>query len=152
MTEHSLGPGTLRWNDTLYRVLLAPEATGGAMSIVDSLGGPGSGPPLHVHDAEDETFVMLSGEAEFLLAGDRMRKGPGETVFVPRGTEHTFRILGPRPSRHLVILTPGGFEGFFAEMAGRQCRIPEDMGAILEAAGRFALRFTGPPLAALAAE
>jgi hypothetical protein len=67
---------------------------------------------------------------------------------VPRGREHTFRVAGVSPARHLIILTPGGFEGFFADMAAGQFRIPEDMDAILESAARHDLRFTGPPLGA----
>ncbi len=73
-------------------------------------------------------------------------RSAGESVFIPRGREHTFRVIGDQPCRHLVILTPGGFEGFFAEMAVKQCRIPEDMPTIEEAATRFNMRFTGPPL------
>lgn len=45
-----------------------------------------------------------------------------------------------------MILTPGGFEDFFAEMAAGEFSIPDDMPAILAAAGRHNLRFTGPPL------
>lgn len=82
----------------------------------------------------------------FWLEGETFTRGPGGTVFVPRGREHTFRVIGDRPSRHLVILTPGGFEGFFAEIAKRGCRIPEDMPAVLESAARHHLSFTGPPL------
>ena len=104
------------------------------------------GPPRHIHHAEDETFVVLSGEVEFWVAGERLLRGPGEAAFVPRGVEHTFRVVGDRPSRHLVILTPGGFEGFFREMAEARCRIPEDMPAVLQSAGRHNLEFTGPPL------
>ena len=73
-------------------------------------------------------------------------RSAGETVFVPRGVEHTYRVIGDKPCRHLVILTPGGFEGFFYDMARQQCRIPEDMAAIEQSAARFNLRFTGPPL------
>jgi hypothetical protein len=75
-----------------------------------------------------------------------MTRGLGETVFIPRGSEHTFQIVGDTPCRHLVILTPGGFEGFFAEMAAGQFSVSTDMPAIMEAAGRHNLRFTGPPL------
>lgn len=127
-------------------MILDPSQTGGAMSIVDSVSPPNAGPPRHVHKAEDETFVVLTGEVEVWLAGERFVFGPGETAFVPRGTEHTFRTLGGRPSRHLVILTPGGFEGFFQEMAKGGMRIPEDMPAIVECAARYNLEFTGPPL------
>lgn len=141
-----LGPGTIDWNGTLYRTVLATAETGGAMSIVDSLSPPDSGPPRHVHRAEDETFVILTGEVRFWLDGETFVRGAGETVFVPRGREHTFRVIGGRPSRHLLVLTPGGFEGFFAEMAAGRCRIPEDMPAVLAAAARHHLDFTGPPL------
>ena len=75
-------------------------------------------------------------------------RGPGETVFVPRGEEHTFQVLGARACRHYTILTPGGFEGFFGEMAAGQFRIPEDMAAVVAAAARYNLAFTGPPLEA----
>lgn len=150
MSKQTLGDGTLDWAGTLYRTILGPEDSGGAMSIVESVTQPGYGPPRHVHHAEDETFLILSGDCAFWLAGETHLRGPGEAFFVPRGTEHTFRVLGSRPGRHLTILTPGGFEGFFAEMAARALRIPEDMPAIAEAAARFHLTFTGPPLEATA--
>lgn len=148
MKDINLGPGAVEWLDTHYRTTLTTAETGGAMSITDSVSPPNSGPPRHIHHDADETFVILTGDAEFWLAGERFIRAPGETVFIPRGTEHTFRIVGNTPSRHLVILTPGGFEGFFAEMAAGQFRIPEDMPAINESAARYNLSFTGPPLSA----
>ena len=148
MLDLSLSPDTLDWNGTLYRTILATADTGGAMCVLDSVTPPGFGPPIHVHANEDETFVILSGELEFFLAGERFTKGPGETAHIPRGTEHTFLTIGDQPSRHLVILTPGGFEGFFREMAEGSCRIPEDMPAVLQSAEKHGMAFTGPPLTA----
>jgi quercetin dioxygenase-like cupin family protein len=146
MKDQTQAAGTISWLGTTYRTILTTEASGGAMSIVDSEGPAGSGPPRHIHDREDEVFVILTGRVEFWLEGERFTRGPGETAFVPRGKEHTFRVIGPGTSRHLVILTPGGFEGFFADMAAGQFRIPEDMPQILQSAESHALRFTGPPL------
>ena len=142
------GPGTIEWLGVVYKTILSSEATGGAMSIVDSLSPVGSGPPRHVHEREDETFILLSGRCRFWLEGEKFEKGPGATVFVPRGKEHTFQVTGNEPSRHIVVLTPGGFENFFAEMARGNFRIPEDMPQIAESAARNNLRFTGPPLGA----
>lgn len=71
---------------------------------------------------------------------------------MPRGAPHTFRVVGDRPSRHLVILTPGGFEGFFAEMAEGQFAIPAQIEQVIEAGARYHMTFTGPPLAAIQAE
>ena len=148
MSYGILGPGTFEWLGVTYKTVLATEDTHGAMSIVDSVSPAGSGPPRHVHHAEDETFVILTGECEFWLEGETFTRGPGECAFIPRAKEHTFRVVGDAPCRHLVILTPGGFEAFFSEMANEQMRIPEDMDRVNAAAARHNLAFTGPPLGA----
>ncbi len=142
------GPGVVEWLGVKYKTILKRADTGGAMSIVDSLSPAGSGPPRHVHEREDEAFILMSGACEFWLEGESFIRQAGATVFVPRGREHTFRVVGDTPCRHFVILTPGGFEGFFADMAAGQFSIPQDMGPISESAARHNLRFTGPPLGA----
>ena len=148
MSDELDGPGVSEWLGVRYKTILSPADSGGAMSIVDSWSPAGSGPPRHVHDAEDEIFVVISGVCEFWLEGERATRGPGEAFFIPRGREHTFRVTPDGPSRHLVILTPGGFEGFFVDMAAGRFRIPEDMAQINASAARHNLRFTGPPLGA----
>lgn len=146
MKDLTADSDAIEWHGVRYKTILTPEQSGGTMSIVDSLSPVGSGPPRHVHEAEDETFVMITGTCKVWIEGAERTAGPGESVFIPRGKEHTFKVIGDEPSRHLVILTPGGFEGFFADMAVGQFRIPEDMPAIEESARRHNLRFTGPPL------
>jgi quercetin dioxygenase-like cupin family protein len=141
-------PDTLDWLGTTYSTILSSATTGGRMSIVDSTSPAGSGPPRHVHADADETFVVLTGRCEFWVAGKTFSRGPGETAYIPRGVEHTFRVTDDGESRHILILTPGGFEGFFVEMAREGYRIPEDMGAIVEVAARYHLTFTGPPIGA----
>lgn len=137
---------TIEWLGVRYKTILTAEETGGAMSIVDSLSPLGSGPPRHIHHNEDETFVMITGTCKIWIEGIETIAGPGESVFIPRGKEHTFKVIGDEPSRHLVILSPGGFEGFFQDMADQQCKIPEDMPAIEASATKHNMTFTGPPL------
>jgi quercetin dioxygenase-like cupin family protein len=146
MRSNILGADAVEWLGVHYKTILKPEESGGAMSVVDSVSPPNSGPPRHIHHDADETFVILTGDAVFWLEGEEFTRGPGQTMFVPRGKQHTFRIVSDSPARHLVILTPGGFEGFFFEMAAKYYRIPEDMPAIAECAARYQLSFTGPPL------
>ncbi len=146
MNEFSLGPGSIEWSGTLYKTLLATSETDGAMSIVDSVSQPASGPPRHIHHDADEAFVVLTGDCEFWLEGERFVRGPGQSAFIPRGREHTFRVVSDIACRHLIILTPGGFERFFEEMAAGKFRIPEDMAKIEEIATRFDLEFAGPRL------
>lgn len=146
MKDLKTDDAAIEWLGVHYKTILTPEESGGAMSIVDSLSPVGSGPPRHVHHSEDETFVMITGMCKVWIEGVETIAGPGESVFIPRGKEHTFKVIGDEPSRHLVILTPGGFEGFFADMAEGQCRIPEDMPAVEDSAQRHNMSFTGPPL------
>lgn len=136
----------LEWLGVTYKTILAPEDTGGAMSIVDSTSPVGSGPPRHIHHNEDESFVILTGACQVWLEGEEKVLQAGESAFIPRGKEHTFKVIGNEPCRHLVILTPGGFEGFFADMAAGQFAIPDDMPAIVESGERHNMTFTGPPL------
>ncbi|SOE08515.1 hypothetical protein SAMN05877838_0238 [Hoeflea halophila] len=146
MTMNILGADAVEWLGVHYRTILKTADSGGAISVVDSVSPSKTGPPRHVHHGADETFVILSGDILFWLEGKELSRGPGETMFIPRGKEHTFQVVSDSPSRHLVILTPGGFEGFFAEMAAGQFRIPQDMPVIAEAAARYQMDFTGPPL------
>lgn len=136
----------VNWLGVEYKTILGPTETNGAMSIVDSWSPSGSGPPRHIHHNEDEAFVVLTGECKFWLEGEEFLRRAGETAFIPRGKEHTFKVVSDEGCRHLVILTPGGFEGFFAEMAKGQFQIPNDMPAIAESAERHNMTFTGPPL------
>jgi hypothetical protein len=75
-----------------------------------------------------------------------MNKGYNTVNIGKLGQLFGAKCIGDAPCRHLVILTPGGFEGFFAEMAAGQCRIPEDMPAIEKSAKQHNMAFTGPPL------
>ena len=134
------------WNGSSYRTILTRSASQGAMSIVDSTTPSNEGPPRHIHHAEDEIFVVLTGEIEVWIEGETTRIGPGEAGFIPRGKSHTFRVSSDTPSRHLVILTPGGFEQFFYAMADAECVIPDDMPQIESVASEMNLTFTGPPL------
>jgi quercetin dioxygenase-like cupin family protein len=146
MKESTTDDAVIEWLGVRYKTILTPEDSGGAMSIVDSLSPVGSGPPRHVHHNEDETFVVITGTCKIWIEGIETIAGPGESIFIPRGKEHTFKVTGHEPSRHLVILTPGGFERFFSDMADGQFRIPDDMPAIEESAQRHNMTFTGPPL------
>lgn len=117
--------GAIEWLGIHSKTILTPEQTGGSMSVVDSWSPEGSGPPRHVHMNEDETFVILTGTCKFWLEGDEFTAGAGERVFIPRGTEHTCKVVGDVSCRHSVILTPGGFEGFFADMAAASDVFPK---------------------------
>jgi mannose-6-phosphate isomerase-like protein (cupin superfamily) len=99
-------------------LLATREQTGGALGLLRQTIAPKSGPPLHIHRAEDEFYYIVSGEFNFKL-GDRIVSAPTQSiVFVPRGTAHTFENVGTKPGVLLLGVTPGGLEMMFAERPG----------------------------------
>ena len=72
--------------------------------------------PLHRHTREDEYSYVLQGRMGALLGDDVVEAGPGDLVFKPRNQWHTFWNAGDEPCRILEIISPAGFEDFFAEL------------------------------------
>lgn len=61
--------------------------------------------PWHVHDSEDEMFMVIDGTLEIQLRNRNITLHSGEFNIVPRGTEH--RVV---PSGHvkLMLFEPEG--------------------------------------------
>ena len=126
------------------RILLGKAQTGGAFTVVEDRTPPGGGPPPHVHRNEDEGFVVLEGEMEF-LAGDRwVRVTAGSGFFGPRGIPHTYRNAGSAPSRMLVTISPSGFEEFFVEVDRLSASGPPTPDQLIELGKRYGLDFLPP--------
>ena len=100
-------------------VLLRSEDSGGRVALVDNRVPAGTaGPPLHHHDF-DEAFVVLEGEVTFQLGDDLVTRRAGEIAFAPRGVPHTFANQSEADARHVIVITPAGFERYFDRMAAR---------------------------------
>ena len=71
---------------------------------------------MHVHEREDEYSYVLEGELG-VQVGDEIRYAKaGELVFKPRGIWHAFWNRTDEPARVLEIISPAGFERYFAEL------------------------------------
>lgn len=68
---------------------------------------PGSGVPPHVHDGDDELFVVLDGELTVSGPDGEARAGIGTCVQLPRRIPHAFRNDGSLPARLIVMALPG---------------------------------------------
>ncbi len=118
--------------------LIASAETAGARSMVDFEVAKGFvAPPIkHSHPDLDWQGVVTEGEVAIELDGVVHTVVTGGVVWVPRGT--VFRWWNPsadRPARWLLTYTPGGFEGYFAEIADAVAALgraptPQDLGAI----------------------
>ena len=97
------------------QILIAAGETGGAMSMVETLVKPGSGPTYHSHAREDETFYVVSGTAEVWIDRKIFRCEAGDWAFGPRNVFHTYRNVGDTDLKMILIYTPGGFEQSFLD-------------------------------------
>ena len=68
-----------------------------------------------------------------LLGDEVIEAGPGDLVFKPRHQWHTFWNAGDGPARLLEIISPAGFERYFAELValgGSRAAAPEALRAL----------------------
>lgn len=117
-----------------------------AAAVIEEWIPEGSGPPLHIHRGEVETFLLLEGRLRFRADEETFEAEPGAVVVIPPGTPHAFRGLGPGEARALIQLTPGRAAGFFSAVASERLSIPADMERIVEVARAHDMEIVGPPL------
>jgi mannose-6-phosphate isomerase-like protein (cupin superfamily) len=73
---------------------------------------------LHVHAASDERFDIIAGRMLFTVAGHTREVGPGDFVWIPRGTAHQWRVIGDEPLHGRATFTPGNaFDDFLRDYA-----------------------------------
>lgn len=90
---------------------------------------------------------MLEGRLTVQIGNEVVTAGPGEIVVKPRGSFHTFWNTGDAPVRFLEVISPGGFEQYFIDLA----RIipqdgPPDLDAIVALAARYGMEFDFAPM------
>ena len=116
------------------RFMIDGADSGGGFSLVEHPMSPRAiGAPLHRHSREDEYSYVLEGRMGALLGDDVVEAGPGHLVFKPRGQWHTFWNAGDEPARILEIISPAGFEQYFAELVslgGSRKAAPEALRAL----------------------
>jgi mannose-6-phosphate isomerase-like protein (cupin superfamily) len=99
------------------RFMIDGEEAGERFSLVEHPMSPHAlAAPLHRHNREDEYSFVVEGRMGALLGDDVVYAEPGDLVFKPRGQWHTFWNAGDEPARILELISPGGFERFFAEL------------------------------------
>jgi quercetin dioxygenase-like cupin family protein len=111
-----------------YTILLSSSETAGRFCLIDMYVPPGGGPPPHRHDFE-ETFVLLDGELEATVRGQKSTVRAGQTVHIPASAPHQFHNISLKPVRMLCICSPGGQDEFFKSIgvpvAGRTTLPPK---------------------------
>ena len=145
------------------RFMLDGAIAGERVSVVEHPMSPRAlAAPLHRHNREDEYSYVIEGRMGALLGDEVLEAGPGDFVFKPRGEWHTFWNAGDTPCRILEIISPAGFERFFAELVDlggvtnadpqtlaelcERYALEMDPASVPDLIERFGVRFPGEPV------
>lgn len=97
---------------TTYKVVTSD--TKGDLFVVEQANQRRGGPPLHVHQGEDELFYVLEGEYVVQVGDKRFSLKTGDCVLGPRGVPHAWAFAGSTVGRLLLSYAPAGkMEAFF---------------------------------------
>jgi mannose-6-phosphate isomerase-like protein (cupin superfamily) len=121
------------------------EDTMGSWSMFEAHWSLKGGPPLHVHQVEDEWFYVLEGEYVVQVGDERFRLTSGDSLLAPRKVPHTYAHLGDGQARLLIAYQPAGrMEDFFLEIS-RLAGSPS-AAEIERIFGAQGMEVVGPPL------
>jgi len=67
---------------------------------------PGAVTTVHSHDGAHEVFLILEGQCEFEIEGEKATAGPGQMVFCPAEDKHILRVVGSEPVYLYLSVSP----------------------------------------------
>ena len=120
--------------------------THGIYSLIEITVPGGHEIPVHMHHKEDEGFLVLEGNFSFKSGDKTIYAKQGDYNFLIRGIPHNFKNEGMTPGRLLAVITPPGFDQFFAEVGTKIENMtafkppvgsPPDIGKLTEIAQKY---------------
>lgn len=82
-------------------IFVSPEIRGRFMRLE-----PGQVATRHSHDLGHEMFLVLEGQCEFEIDGERAVLGPGQACVAQRDQMHQVRTVGDQPMTMYLSVTP----------------------------------------------
>jgi catechol 2,3-dioxygenase-like lactoylglutathione lyase family enzyme/mannose-6-phosphate isomerase-like protein (cupin superfamily) len=157
-TERKLAtePATSRawWFLGTLAVLRNPAGAPRTPAVIELTVPPGGSPPLHVHDALDDSFLLLAGEVVVRCGAQTLVARPGTYIVLPHGVEHTFRVTSSVPAKLLLVHADDSFLSFIEALGTptTEHRLPSpgefdlDGDTIVRVSGEHGSPIVGPSL------
>ena len=125
----------------------AAHDTAGRFDFLTMEMTPRTGPPLHYHEHQDDTFYVLEGLLTVQAGDEIFDLAPGEFLSIPPGMPHTFDNLhnGDEIVRTVNVMTPGGLFSTIEDMA-QVPEGPDHLEGLKAATMRHGTVIVGPPL------
>jgi quercetin dioxygenase-like cupin family protein len=108
-------------------ILVEAEDSGGRVTVFECLVPAGAKVPApHSHDGFEDTVYVLEGTCTWIVDGDVLEAGPGDSVCIRRGQVHGFDNRGIADARFLAIATPGRLRTELLRGAWQSSSAPAD--------------------------
>lgn len=99
-------------------VSVSSTDTHGAATVMDYYIPPHDpGPPAHWHAYTSEWWWVLSGTLAITVGEETITAVPGTKVYIPPRTTHTFWNPTGAPVAFLALMSPGGLDRYFMQLA-----------------------------------
>jgi mannose-6-phosphate isomerase-like protein (cupin superfamily) len=124
----------------------AGDETGGRFDFFEMSIEYLTGPGLHYHHVQDDTFYVLEGVLAVQFGDEVVELGPGDFCTVPPGVPHTFDNIrkDQPPVKAINLMTPAGYEGLFA--ANENLDADADPAVREQINAEHEVVYVGPPL------
>ena len=124
----------------------AGDETGGRFDFFEMEIEYLTGPPLHYHFVQDDTFYVLDGHLAVQFDDEVVELGPGDFCSIPPGVPHTFDNIrkDQPPVKVINLMTPAGYEGVF--VANETLDEDTDASVRDQINADHEVTFVGPPL------
>jgi mannose-6-phosphate isomerase-like protein (cupin superfamily) len=130
-------------------VKVSGDDSGGEFVLFKVPAGPKAGPPLHMHQIENELFWVLEGELDVQVGTEIIRLAPGSCAYAPRMIPHTWQTVGERDVRFLALAEPAGhLEAFMRDLTRLRQSGPPDLASVKTLLEKYDMEVMAPALPA----
>jgi mannose-6-phosphate isomerase-like protein (cupin superfamily) len=119
--------------------------TDGAYTLIEVIDEPQSGPPLHLHRREDESFYILEGTFAFQIGDLALTATAGWFMTAPKGVPHSYKNIGTTPAKMLTLFVPAGIENFFEDLSKLTAAGTLDIDSIVAVSAKQGIEVVPPP-------
>jgi quercetin dioxygenase-like cupin family protein len=82
------------------------------INVINVDSGPG---PYHYHEHAENVYIVLDGEIEAIVEGERHILRKDDVAFIPPGLRHSAGAVGSTPARAIEIYSPVGVDFHIVE-------------------------------------
>ena len=75
-------------------------------SLAEETLPPGAAVGRHFHEATEEVYYVTAGRGRMTVGAETREVGPGDAVYIPRGSAHTLENTGAEPMTILLVCGP----------------------------------------------